>query len=247
MKLLIVTGSNIIFKALGQELCEAVGNSHEVEFIVEIGSPSPWNLLWTRIKKHGLLKATDQFLFKIFDLLVLRKRQEAAAKIRWNATTAFRSMPSLNSPEGLGYLRTGKFDAVICIASSIIGREALEILPDKFINIHPGVLPAYRGTGNLWAVVNKDWRNIGCTVHRMTEKIDVGDIVAIERLQQVPGDLWSIHVSALRAGLHSLAAIIRGEGLQRTAIDISGQPSCYYGWYGFMDYWRFRRALSNHR
>lgn len=247
MKLLIVTGGNIIFKALGQELGEAVGNSHEVEFIVEIGSPAPLRLLWTRIKKHGLLRATDQFLFKIFDFLFLRKRQEVAAKIRWNAATAVQSVASLNSPEGLRYLRTGQFDAVICIASSIIGREALEVLPDKFINIHPGVLPAYRGTGNLWAVVNKDWYNIGCTVHRMTEKIDVGEIVAIERLQQIPGDLWSIHVAALRAGLHSLAAIIRAGGLQRTAIDISEQPTYYYGWYGFMDYWRFRRALRNHR
>lgn len=247
MKLLIVTGNNTIFKALGQELADAISHEHQVEFVVEVASYSAWKLLRARIGKHGFLRAIDQFLFKVFDLLFLRRKHEVEAKKRWRDGTAFSVVPTLNSPEGISYLRSGEFDAVICIASSIIGREALAILPNRFINIHPGVLPAYRGTGNLWAVVNEDWRNIGCTVHRMTEKIDVGEIVAVERLQNIPSELWSIHVAALRAGLCSLAAILNANALQQTKVDISGQPSHYYGWYGFADYWRFRKALRNRR
>ena len=116
-----------------------------------------------------------------------------------------------------------------------------------FINIHPGVLPSYRGTGNLWAVLNQDWANVGCTVHWMTEKIDAGHVIAIERLQQIPASLWDIHIEAMRAGIASLARIIRSGALLDAHVDMSGQPSRYYGWYGFIDYIRFAVILAGRR
>jgi methionyl-tRNA formyltransferase len=141
-------------------------------------------------------------------------------------------------------LRRGDYDLVVGIATSIIPPAALSIPQHGFINIHPGVLPEYRGTGNLWAVVNRDWQRIGCTVHWMTERIDVGRIVAIEVLRDWPHDLWGLHEAAMRAGCRALAACLRSGTLLHAQIDVSGRCSGYFGWYGFVDYLRFKWAIA---
>ena len=46
------------------------------------------------------------------------------------------------------------------------------------LNVHPGLLPRYRGPNPLgWAIRNGD-REVGLTVHRMTSKLDAGPIYA---------------------------------------------------------------------
>ena len=59
------------------------------------------------------------------------------------------------------------------------------ILPDDLLalpkigsfNFHPSILPRHRGCKtNVWAIIDGD-RNAGVTCHRMTSKVDGGDIV----------------------------------------------------------------------
>jgi len=247
MKFLIVAGDSVIFQQLAQELFAAIGESHEVEVATESAGVGALKVFRQRIRKSGLLRGIDQFAFKAFDLFFLRRQQERSARRQWNKSIPVARIPPLNSPAGVAHLRQGHFDAVICIASSIIGKEALATPKHGFINIHPGVLPLYRGTGNLWAVLNRDWENIGCTVHWMTEKIDAGKIIAIERLQRIPASLWDIHIEAMRVGIAALARIIRSGSLPDAQVDVSAQSGRYYGWYGFIDYIRFAMILAGRR
>lgn len=56
--------------------------------------------------------------------------------------------------------------------------EALELPRFGVLNIHPSALPRYRGPSPvLWAVRNGD-PSIGITVHRMSETIDAGPMLA---------------------------------------------------------------------
>ncbi len=244
MRLLIVAGDHVIFQRLAQELAEGIGAAHELTLAAEAVRLTPRAIWRQRVRRSGFWRALDQVLFKVFDMLWLRRREEAEARRCLDPARPFQRIPSLNSPPGLEWLRQGRFDVVIGLATSIIGAQALALPRHGFINIHPGVLPAYRGTGNLWPVLRHDWGHVGCTVHWMTREIDVGRVLAVVRLQRWPDGLWALHVAALRAGCAALAEIIQRGRLLHTHLDLRGESSGYYGWYGFVDYLRFRRAQA---
>lgn len=247
MKVLVVAGGGAIFQRLAQELAAEIGDSHTVVLAREDQAASLGAVLKQRVRRSGLLKAIDQLAFKAFDMWVLRRRREAQARERLDPKLPLSTLPALNSAEGMSELRRGDYDLVVGIATSIISPAALAIPRHGFINIHPGVLPEYRGTGNLWAVVNRDWQRIGCTVHWMTERIDVGRIIAIEYLHNWPPDLWGLHEAAMRAGCRALAACLRSGALLHTSIDVSDRRSGYFGWYGFIDYLRFKWAIARRK
>lgn len=244
MRFAVVAGHHVIFQRLAQELAGSIADGHEVVLATEVAPLSPSAVWRQRVRRSGVAGAVDQLAFKAFDMLWLRRREQAQARRTLDPARPLEPVAALNSPEGLAWLRRGRFDVVVGLATSIIGDEALAVPRLGFVNLHPGVLPAYRGTGNLWPVVRRDWQQVGCTVHWMTRRIDVGRIVAIVRLADWPDDLWGLHVTALRAGIRALADIVRRGALLDTEVDVTGQPSGYYGWYGFGDYLRFRRALA---
>ena len=245
MKVLVVSGEGAVFRMVAEELHGALAGAADAELAVETGAvASPWAVLRQRLKRSGLVRGLDEFAFKVYDLLVLRRDEEARARNRPAPAAPAAAIPGLNTPEGLAFLRAGAWDVVVCIATSIIGREALAIPRRGFVNIHPGVLPAYRGTGNLWAVCRGDWDHVGWTVHWMNERIDAGRLVARGRIAPLPGSLWALHVAALRAGAAEVARLVRAGTLLATEVDAAGERTAYQGWYGFGDYRRFRRRLK---
>ena len=57
----------------------------------------------------------------------------------------------------------------------ILKREILEVGP-KFIHLHPGILPFYRGsTCFYYSIINED--KCGVTAFIMDESLDAGDII----------------------------------------------------------------------
>lgn len=69
-------------------------------------------------------------------------------------------------------------DLVICAYyPRIFPRRLIDIPPLGCINIHPGLLPQYRGTfPTPWCILNNE-KKIGITIHYMDEGIDTGDIL----------------------------------------------------------------------
>ena len=69
-----------------------------------------------------------------------------------------------------------------CYYPSIIGGEILKLLPKGGINLHGGILPDYSGCfSGVWAIIN-DSKESGVTLHYMTEGVDKGNIIEIERV-----------------------------------------------------------------
>lgn len=75
------------------------------------------------------------------------------------------------------------------------------------LNVHPSLLPKYRGPSPIpWAIRNGD-TDLGMTIHRMTEETDAGPILAQEvvgRIPEIPTNagLWEV----MKAGLEGLLA-----------------------------------------
>lgn len=68
--------------------------------------------------------------------------------------------------------------AVACCWTERLGADALQAPAYGWFNLHPSALPAWRGADPIaWQLLTAPAR-IGCTVHRMTEHLDDGPVVA---------------------------------------------------------------------
>ena len=59
---------------------------------------------------------------------------------------------------------------------------------DRILNIHPSLLPAYKGLDTHARALADGVREHGCTVHYVTPELDSGEIVAQSRVATRPGD-----------------------------------------------------------
>ena len=67
----------------------------------------------------------------------------------------------------------------ICLAGfmKILSKNFIKMFNGKIINIHPSLLPKYKGLDtHIKAIENKD-KIAGCTVHLVTAKLDSGKII----------------------------------------------------------------------
>ena len=58
----------------------------------------------------------------------------------------------------------------------------------RLLNIHPSLLPAYRGLDTHQRVIHAGEREHGCTVHFVTEELDGGPIIAQRRVAVAAND-----------------------------------------------------------
>lgn len=69
-------------------------------------------------------------------------------------------------------------DLIVCYGSSLIRSELLEIFSGKFLNVHLGLSPYYRGSGtNVWPLVNKQLAMVGATFMYIDSGVDTGKII----------------------------------------------------------------------
>jgi len=72
---------------------------------------------------------------------------------------------------------------VVASYGKIIPLEVLEIPPCHTLNIHPSLLPKYRGASPLQSAILDDSKDTGVTIMRIDEKMDHGPIVVQENVQ----------------------------------------------------------------
>lgn len=85
----------------------------------------------------------------------------------------------INSTATREHLRQLDADALlVCVCKNILKSDVLQLARPKCINIHPSLLPNYRGpTPTFWMLYHGESQT-GYTIHCMTEKIDQGETLA---------------------------------------------------------------------
>ncbi len=83
----------------------------------------------------------------------------------------------------------------VCLAGylRLLPAEVLEAFSDRVLNIHPALLPKFGGQGMYGlrvheAVVAAGESESGCTVHRVTERYDEGQVLVQRRCPVLPDD-----------------------------------------------------------
>ena len=79
----------------------------------------------------------------------------------------------------LKILKTNKI-SLICLAGymKIISKTFIQKFGKKIINIHPSLLPKFRGLDTFSRILKHEEKKTGCTVHYVNEKLDNGKIIA---------------------------------------------------------------------
>ncbi len=95
----------------------------------------------------------------------------------------------INLPEHVSAIRDCAPDAIISYGCSIISGPLLQTFPKRFVNLHLGLSPYYRGSGtNFWPLVNGEPEYVGVTFMHIDAGIDTGSIIHQERAQIFHGD-----------------------------------------------------------
>ncbi len=79
---------------------------------------------------------------------------------------------------------------LICLAGfmRLIKRPLLDAFPQRLINIHPSLLPAFPGLEAWKQALDAGVAETGCTVHHVDEGMDTGPIILQEKVPVLPGD-----------------------------------------------------------
>ena len=84
----------------------------------------------------------------------------------------------------LKYLEKKKI-RLICLAGfmKILSRNFIKKFKGKIINIHPSLLPKYKGLNTHQRAINNSEKFSGCTIHFVNHKLDSGKIILQKRVK----------------------------------------------------------------
>jgi len=79
---------------------------------------------------------------------------------------------------------------IICLAGfmKILSKEFIKKFKGKIINIHPSLLPKYKGLDTHNRAINNKEKYSGCTVHYVTPKLDSGKIILQKKVKIFKND-----------------------------------------------------------
>lgn len=117
----------------------------------------------------------------------------------------------LRDPAFLERLAELRPDVIVTAAyGKILPREVLDLPARACLNVHPSLLPAYRGPAPIHrALMNGDERT-GVTIMHMAEEMDAGDILLQQEVAVAPGeDRGALEARLADAGAALLLAALR--------------------------------------
>ena len=96
---------------------------------------------------------------------------------------------TINSDRHVASIIDSDPDLLLAYGCSIIKEPLLSIFSGKFINVHLGLSPYYRGSGtNYWPLVNGEPEYVGVTFMHIDRGIDTGEIIHQIRATVMHGD-----------------------------------------------------------
>ena len=79
---------------------------------------------------------------------------------------------------------------LICLAGfmKVLSKSFLNNFKGKILNIHPSLLPKYKGLNTHYRVIKNKEKYSGCTVHYVNSKLDSGKIILQKRVKIIKNE-----------------------------------------------------------
>jgi folate-dependent phosphoribosylglycinamide formyltransferase PurN len=177
---------------------EVIGRVIEDRGLVKKDTTDKWRL-WNGIRKrYGLIKAIDRYLYIKYYARFVQERETQAKidmlfpggkKVEYEDDVPTIEVGSVNDEKVVEFVSRLSPDVICVCGTSVVKPRVFNLAKYGSINIHVGITPEYRSAKPIeWALYNKDYDNVGVTVHFVDEGIDTGDIIYQEAIQISPGD-----------------------------------------------------------
>jgi len=178
------SGSNM------QAILDAIGDGSLDARIALVLSDNPDAFILERAKKHGI--ATG-----VIDCRGFKTKFPEAAQVE----TALR-------------LKEAGVE-LVCLAGflRLVKRPLLDAFPNRILNIHPALLPAFPGLESWKQALDSGATEAGCTVHFVDEGMDTGPIILQESVPILSDDTAEVLHARIQVVEHRLyPAAIRKVG-----------------------------------
>ena len=115
--------------------------------------------------------------------------QRVSESLRWSRTAK-----SCGSREGFDAtladaVESSTPDWIVCAGyMRILSPAFIAHFPDRILNIHPSLLPKYKGLHTHQRAIDAGDAEHGASVHLVTAELDAGQVIAQARVPVLPGD-----------------------------------------------------------
>ena len=133
----------------------------------------------TNLKKLILNSKTYTFPIRI-KLIVSSNINAEGLKFarKWSIPYLIMNNKELTKNKILINLKKQKIDLILLAGfMKILSKNFIRSFGKSIINIHPSLLPKFKGLNTFEKVLKKREKKTGCTVHFVTEKLDEGKII----------------------------------------------------------------------
>ena len=86
-------------------------------------------------------------------------------------------------------MRAWKVDLIVLAGwMRIVSPKLIDAFPNRIINLHPSLLPKYKGLHAIEQALESGDNITGVTVHYVNEELDSGEIIMQEEVPILPND-----------------------------------------------------------
>ncbi len=97
----------------------------------------------------------------------------------------------------------------------LLSGEFVAAWRDRIVNIHPSLLPAYKGLDTHARAIAAGETHAGCSVHVVTEELDAGSVLAQARVPILPDDTSDTLAARVLVEEHRLYPLTLAEFVTR--------------------------------
>ncbi len=90
----------------------------------------------------------------------------------------------------------------------IVSKKFCDEFPGRIINLHPSLLPKYKGLHAIEQAMEAGEETTGCTVHFVNEHLDSGAIIKQQEVPILPGDTPETLHRAVQQCEHQLLPLV---------------------------------------
>ena len=137
---------------------------------------------------NALIKSSREYNFPInIKLIISNKKNAPGLNFAKKFLIPFKTIDTKKSIYETAILNEIKKKKIslICLAGymKILSKKFLKRYNGKIINIHPSLLPKFKGSNTFKRILNNKEHTSGCTIHFVSEKLDSGKIIMQKKIK----------------------------------------------------------------
>ena len=141
-------------------------------------------------------------------VLMVYNKKKAKAKKRADRLD-IKSCYTKDEDEIIALFNVYEVDLVVMAGwMRIVSKKFCDAFAGRLINLHPSLLPKYKGLGAVEQALKSGDNETGCSVHWVTEHLDSGAVIKQQTVPILPGDTVESLQRAIQQAEHNLLPLV---------------------------------------